>query len=247
MLFKLALAALPALALAAPAQGSERLDAVALRVRDALNAVKPDLEKRQSSSDYEAVSNYSDLLYAAMRVQSTDSECRFGCEEFTDSVSGCSDISTSSGIVGCACTSNVLELQSSCANCLGDDEQLWSRSFEELCAGDFGLSSAVSRSLASTTSDPFNGLGTARVTLSNGDVTAVTIPTYNPTVNYFTRTNTGLDTSLRNGGDLPTSTSSGASADSTLRADDSQGAGTVAVRVGAAVVAGALAAAAVMA
>ncbi|GAA5904978.1 hypothetical protein JCM6882_002410 [Rhodosporidiobolus microsporus] len=203
---------LAGLASPSPAGGSS----LTKRSSPLVPAVIFSLEKRQSPSADEVdglLDGWQELLGRAAEVvqPGSDSSCKQTCTPYVVDIATCSSGSTSPEIAYCACESSALDSMMSCANCIGSEEQIWGRGFERVCTevllADSSSSSSSSRSTSSTSSDPFNGFGTVSV----GD-DAVTIATFDPSVNYLTRTST-LD-GPRNGGDLPTSGTTSASGSS---------------------------------
>ncbi|GAA5855258.1 hypothetical protein JCM8547_009006 [Rhodosporidiobolus lusitaniae] len=198
------LLSLPLSGLALPSPSSSALD-LAWTDKVAGLISSSHLAKRQSIStaeEDEILENYGQLLLDVSETQTTraQSSCKGVCATYVDVLQTCAEGISSIQTASCACRSSNIDTMMSCANCIGSEQQLWARGFENLCneATDSTIATSslsASSPSSSSSADPVNGYGTVTV-----GTDAVTIATFNPSVNYFTRTSDLWDsTALRNG------------------------------------------------
>ncbi|GAA5855254.1 hypothetical protein JCM8547_009004 [Rhodosporidiobolus lusitaniae] len=158
-------------------------------------------EKRQSTSaadEEAAISGYQDLLLSAessLSGNSLEGQCATDCNNFLRVTDICINQETADEAITCQCTTETIVQMIQCASCISDEQWNNAKGFQSLCATLTSSLSASAPSSTSSSSDPFNGLGTVTV-----GTDAVTIATFDPSVNYFTRTSDVWDsTALRNG------------------------------------------------
>ncbi|BGP47586.1 hypothetical protein JCM10450v2_003449 [Rhodotorula kratochvilovae] len=239
------------LALAAPSLTTEQ--SIAAAVHNVELQLAP-LVRRQTdytSGTADGVLNAWEgfLRAAAMTQTSSATTCNSECRSYVSYMGQSTSYDTSK----CACTPEILILGGECATCLGGVYPIVSSDFQDVCTDLFSTSSSSSSSLRSSTtaiaSRSTSALPSVTV-LSDSDgfltVTMPTIESFDPSVNYFTRTTSYTGPFA---GDGPLSTEGAGAAQSTgLRSDpgESDGAGALlsakVAAVAAAVAAGAAAA-----
>ncbi|GAA5904968.1 hypothetical protein JCM6882_002407 [Rhodosporidiobolus microsporus] len=226
MLSSLVLLALPLAGVALPAPGN---NLVAERALTAAPAVTTHvLARRQLPNEEAAIEGYSSLLEeATSRVGSLSGDCQSNCRGFLSVTDVCINQPSADEALTCQCTTETIIQMNQCAACLSDDQFSNAKGFQTLCTSIMSSISAGSGSSTSS-SDPFNGLGTVSV-----GTAAVTIATYDPNVDYSTRTST--PDGPRNGGDMPTSRTTSATGSSATEqvngGDEGPSDGAVALKV----------------